>query len=109
MEKNTVYLSLEEYNKLITKNFCLQEECRRTDELRHNEFMRFEILKELAVKKCVIEYRLEKNTLGELLEFEGFGSAIGKEDLKCLVDAGIQKDYIKSIIQRMKEEQDGKD
>lgn len=107
MEKDTVLLSLETYDKLI-------------DDLRKNEFAlnslecemqkdkyKFQRLCKIAVEKSVMEYRLETNELDELLNFNSYKCAISKEDLKILLDVGIDEYYIKSIIQKMKEEHDG--
>ncbi|WP_407453511.1 hypothetical protein [Methanobrevibacter sp.] len=107
MEKNTVLLSLETYNELIDAlrkaEFTINSlEC----EFQKTEY-KFKSLWKFAVEKSVIEYRLETKELEELLNFNSYGCAISKEDLKCLLDAGIDEYYIKSIIQRMKEKHDG--
>jgi hypothetical protein len=104
MEKNTVCIDIERYNKLI------ETRCELTAELIkfNNDYKKlqgeFSTLSVFAVRKTVKTYNLENYKLDDLLKFDEYNSAISKDDMNTLLNLGIGYSTIVSVIKQMKEE-----
>ena len=106
MKVNTVYLSVNEFKKLVAEAENCKEECRTLDAKVIETNLKYAKLCKFAVRKCISEWRLLSKQLDDLLEFDSHSSAITQEDLRELISLGIPEEYIKLEIRKMKEEED---
>lgn len=107
MEKNTVIINLTDYNTALSNIFKIQMKLDdATAEVKALQ-KDFDMLSVFAIRQAVIEWRIEKYPLEELLKFDGFTSAIGKDEMNTLINLGVPYSLIIKIIKEMKEEHDG--
>ena len=107
MEKNIVVINLEDYNNMLKMNY--ETNLRLHDALRETKALNkdFEALSVFAVRKAVKTYNLNEYKLEDLLKFDGYKSAIDKDDVNTLINLGVPFSTIVAVIKEMKEEADG--